>query len=84
MNGARGSTSPVCGSIARVTSTSSFIATARLTGSLEAVVRSNSAARPRLYHAAFGTHCPPVQVQEHGVVRPTIRADNNAVMAEAG
>jgi hypothetical protein len=35
-------------------------------------------------HPAFGADRPPVQVQEHGVVRPVIGVDDRAVMAKAG
>jgi hypothetical protein len=37
----------------------------------------------RADHTALGTHRPPVQVQEHSIVRPTVGVDNCAVMAES-
>jgi hypothetical protein len=45
--------------------------------------RSFTPIRPHVCadHAALGAHCPPVQVHEHGVVRPTVRVDDCAVMA---
>jgi hypothetical protein len=46
-------------------------------------MRSFTPIRPhvRAYDAALGTHCPAFQIQQHGLVRPSVRVDDGAVMA---